>query len=453
LDAGAYIGTFGLGVSMRRPADFICFVEANRLVAGALAHNVKRNASCATTVIEALLLGDDSQPHVKILDPENLGGTSFSLEAGAHGEAPVKTVTLASLRQQFGAFDLIKLDIEGMELEVLRGDEDHLRQGQTTIWVECNEDARSLDVAAMLLSWGLEVFYFAFNSFNPDNFRRDKQPEFPWAFEAGLLAAPKVPPVLPPDNDSRSCILKKISSVDDLKDAMWRTPRWGADSWLGAADMPELAALVGRSLKSETYESFLGDAAAASVTLWQRLESTQTALEHAREIIAGERAQRGAAEHELNVAQTIVASRLQELTAEQAKNAAVNEALVAARAQTQRAEFETAKASARALAHLATLGEVREDMQSRRLPPMHVMRRTGLKRDCGRPSRPEKRRSRHCRMLKPALSGCCQHLCVAFSAMRHCCAVSCAKRGGWPVPWCGAAAVRGQHGGRNEGNV
>jgi FkbM family methyltransferase len=373
LDAGAYIGTFGLGVSMRCAADFICFIEANPLVAGALADNVRRDAGFATTVIEALLVGDDDKTHTKVVDPNNLGGTSFSVEDGPPGDASVITVTLASLRQKFGAFDLIKLDIEGMELEVLRGDEDHLRQGQTTIWVECNEDARSLDVAAMLLAWGLEIFYFAFNSFNPDNFRQDTQPEFPWAFEAGLLAAPKVPPALPPGTDSRTCSLRRISSVNDLKDALWRTPRWGAAAWVGAADMAELAALVGRSLKSETYDRFLDGSETKPATLWQRLESAEAELEHARGIIAEERMRREAAEHELEVAQNIVLSRLQELTEERAKHAAAQrdlriefeQALAAASARTQRAEFETAKASARALVHLSKLGEVREDLEAR----------------------------------------------------------------------------------------
>ena len=53
------------------------------------------------------------------------------------------------------------------------------------------------------------------------------------------------------------CILKRVRDVDELKAALWRTPRWGMTEWQGAASTQELAALMGRSLLGEAYDDYL----------------------------------------------------------------------------------------------------------------------------------------------------------------------------------------------------
>jgi FkbM family methyltransferase len=188
LDVGAFAGTFGLGVALSRPLGFLCFVEANPVMAQMLQGNVTGKTKCPVAVVEALVVGPQSGPRTGHGEPGNIGATSFYSEedAGEAVPAPSQAMTLADLRVRYGAFDLIKLDVEGMELEALLGDAEALAGGQTTLWIECNEDPRSIEVARLLLSWGLGLFYFAFPSYNPDNFNGDAGMVFPWAFEAGL---------------------------------------------------------------------------------------------------------------------------------------------------------------------------------------------------------------------------------------------------------------------------
>ncbi len=294
LDAGAFIGTFGLGIILQRRVDHLCLIEANSALIPLLEENVARNHKGAFSVTEGILGWPAFTRHHGRGDPCNLGATSFV--AGSDGVTPSqenqtvfqqRLVTLTELRALHGAFDLVKLDLEGMELGVLESDAEHLRRGETSIWVECREDPSSLDIAALLLSWGLDLYYFAFPAYNPDNFRGDPVPILPLAYEAGLLAAPKSPPFLDEEMLRHGCILRHINHEDDLKEALWRTPRWGERDWVGLGTA-EVVALAVHRLRGEEYETYLCPG-------WQpkplpdkdvlaRLTETEAALRKAEEL-------------------------------------------------------------------------------------------------------------------------------------------------------------------------
>jgi FkbM family methyltransferase len=266
LDAGAFVGTFGLGLALLRPVR-VCFVEANPAMATLLSANVAANAPGDCVVVEAMLAAPGDAPRAGRADPGNLGAASFSpaQTPACNIPAPTQALSLAELRAAHGDFDLIKLDVEFMELAILRGDTAHLSQGRVTLWVECNEDPRSLELAALLLSWGLDLFYFAFPAHNPGNFNDNAEAVFPLAFEAGLLAAPRIPPVLGAELQAMGCMLKRVRSVEEVRRALWLTPRWGMEEWREAAGGYELAALAGRSLRGEIFDEFLQPGAPAPV--------------------------------------------------------------------------------------------------------------------------------------------------------------------------------------------
>jgi len=313
LDAGAFVGTFGLGIARLRRLELLCCVEANSVILSLLDHNVQANARCPFVVLEALVAGSEANAASGHSQPGNLGSMSFSAGPDPDASGAIRAVTLASLRAEHGAFDLIKLDIEGMELDVLRGDVDFLAQGKTTLWIEANEDVRSLEIADLLLAANLELFYFAFPAFNPKNFNGDTEPVFTFAFEAGLLAAPATRPSLSPELIEAGCILRPVRCLDDLKDALWRTPRWGMAEWQGAATTEELAALVGRSILGESFADFLTSGSdvtpGAKTNIWQKLEAEQAALQDARTGLV-------LAEDALRQAQALAVERLHQLDAE-----------------------------------------------------------------------------------------------------------------------------------------
>jgi hypothetical protein len=271
LDVGAFVGTFGIGLSQLRNLDFLGFVEANANIADFLNCNIQRifteekedsqsNCGLKPIVIEAMMAAPGALLLPGVGSLKNLGSTSFSQSVSSEttvtAPPPGRIVTLAELRSHYGDFDLIKLDAEGMELDILHSDAPILSQGNTALWIECNENHRSLEIMDLLLSWELDIYYFAFPAHNPDNIYNDRTPIFPYAYEAGLLIAPSVRPALDDVLQAHHCILRPVASIRDLKDAMWHTPRWGMREWHGATH-EGIVALAGRSLKGEQYESYL----------------------------------------------------------------------------------------------------------------------------------------------------------------------------------------------------
>ncbi len=279
LDAGAFIGTFGLGLALLRPLQNLCCVEANPAIVPFLVQNITALARCPSAVVEGMLAGPGAQPRAGRGEPDNLGATSFRPidESGVSVPAPARAMTLGDLRAAHGDFDLIKLDVEGMEREVLEADAEHLSRGHVTLWIECNEDARSLDVAGLLLSWTLDLFYVAWPSYNPGNFQAHPEPVYPFAFEAALLAAPRAAPQLGTELRAQGCMLKPVRSIDDLRLALWLTPRWGEAAWERAADRGELAALAGRALRGESFPDFLRPGAGSPVPLLERANAAEAA--------------------------------------------------------------------------------------------------------------------------------------------------------------------------------
>jgi len=233
LDIGAYLGTFGLGVSLLRPLGALCAVEANPTLLPSLAANL-RLAPCPAIAIEAMVAAPDVQARAGAAPAGNASAAFFVPEApGDPVPAPARTVTLEPLRAEHGPFDMIKLDAEGMEAEILQSDAAFLVGGNTALWVECNEDPRALELCALLLGWGLQVHLFAAPVHNQDHLGPNPAPTHPWSYEAGLLAVPRRASRLDPDLQRHHCILRRIGSVAELEEALWRIPRgaWRTGRW------------------------------------------------------------------------------------------------------------------------------------------------------------------------------------------------------------------------------
>lgn len=258
-DVGAFLGTFGLGFAQLVEIKQLVCVEANPFVYPYLQENLRRNCispSIAVNAAVAAQAGTFAQEDKSITHIDNVGATRFSEYVGGRKE-PVKGTTLRELREAHGDYNILKLDIEGMETEALLGDCDFIASRRPVLWIECNENLASIGLLKVVRALNYSVIYVGFPAFRRNNFHRNPEPMFPLAYEAALLAGPKDRlGDFPNLAQSLDCIVREVSNPDDLRQALWETPRWADAGWLQLS-RPELIAMLGRSVLSQEKTTFL----------------------------------------------------------------------------------------------------------------------------------------------------------------------------------------------------
>ncbi len=267
-DGGAFLGTFGIGVAQiaaaaGQPLSRLVAIEPGADLLPFLGRNLERNAPCDAWVVSCALGAEAGRLLPGETESGNHGALAFhhpgakAAKAGAKG---VECQPPCHLRALHGGYDILKLDIEGMEHEALKGDFVYIRDHKPVIWAECNEAVSSLLLLDCLVAAGYSPCYIAFPAFRKANFRKQAELPYPMAYEAALLAAP-------PDRMAKldvaglgeEIIVRPVSSAWDLRQALWATPRWADPAWANAS-RAELVALLGRISRGEDLGRFLNDA-------------------------------------------------------------------------------------------------------------------------------------------------------------------------------------------------
>lgn len=144
LDVGANIGNHSLYLAAVYGCSVIAF-EPNAHLAEALLQSA--NINNLSEQIKVLVTGVGATPgHAgfAVNRPDNLGAQN--LVEGA-GDIPVITLDDQSLP---GPTKLIKIDVEGMELEVLRGGQQLISRDRPIIYIECAKEAAFRDILSFL---------------------------------------------------------------------------------------------------------------------------------------------------------------------------------------------------------------------------------------------------------------------------------------------------------------
>jgi FkbM family methyltransferase len=252
-DIGAHLGTFSLGMSKLAKLGRVLAIDISEQLAEHLQLNLTNNLNIPFDCIQAGVSSHIGFGSLYLRDPANRGAAQFMFSEGdtAKISSPIPATTLKALRDQFGDYGFLKLDIEGMEVEAIAGDEDYIRGCKPIIWAECNEDRRSYALLDRLLSLGYIPRYVAFPSIRSDNFRGNHEMVYPMAYEAALVgASPDRLNRLSVDAVTDPCIVRTINNHDDLRQALWDTPRWARQEWVDLSK-PELIARIGRMVRGE----------------------------------------------------------------------------------------------------------------------------------------------------------------------------------------------------------
>jgi len=126
LDIGANVGfySFFVGPLCGRSGAVHAF-EANPLLIPHLQRSAELNKSRANIIVNAVAVGKEANKTLELYDPERIGGSSVYqldwLNTGRSVTVPLTTIDEYLLKNGLGRVDVVKIDIEGSELDAFRG--------------------------------------------------------------------------------------------------------------------------------------------------------------------------------------------------------------------------------------------------------------------------------------------------------------------------------------------
>ena len=195
LDVGANIGTHTVALAKKVGTNgrVIAF-EPQRIIYQNLCANVSLNRLTNVDCLQKGVGEDTAVFPVPIMDPEkqqNFG--AFEIRGYKTGE-PVEIITIDSLSLE--ACSLIKVDVEGMEKEVLTGANDTIREFRPLMFIENNNLDKSEELIANIFAMDYVAWWVIANYFRPSNFFANEENIFSTsAPSADLFCVPAEQPV------------------------------------------------------------------------------------------------------------------------------------------------------------------------------------------------------------------------------------------------------------------
>lgn len=181
--------------------------EPQRLVFQTLCANMALNSLINVSCLPFGISDKSQTIQVKEVDymaPANFGGISIQAANQQQKTAPV---TLRPLDQAVPdcPIKLLKIDVEGMELEVLKGSQQIIKQQQPIIYIENDRQEKSKELIEYL--WGLDyqLYWYMPKLFNPNNYFKHQDNVFGNIVSVNMLAIP----------NSNNLQLTNFRKVDD----------------------------------------------------------------------------------------------------------------------------------------------------------------------------------------------------------------------------------------------
>ena len=204
LDVGANIGTHTLAFSkMVSPGGLVYAFEPQVLVFQNLCANVALNAVTNVYCKHKAIGKEKGKIFVPVMDwreQQNFG----ALRLGEYDQGEqVELTTIDSIGLK--KCELIKIDVEGMELEVLEGAKETIRKFKPILFLENNSDS-SKEIITKLLSMGYDAYWHISGYYNAQNHFSNKENIFQsYRPEINLLCFP----------EPHECGLPRVQGIED----------------------------------------------------------------------------------------------------------------------------------------------------------------------------------------------------------------------------------------------
>lgn len=161
LDIGANIGFFAVYLARHCPGGRVVAFEPGKVNVEHLRRNIELNG-LDNVEVEARGVFDTTGTLTLNFTPQNPGGSFISdtaIDAGDLESIEVVTIDTWAEDHNLQRLDIVKIDVEGSELRVIRGADRTLRRFKPALFVECNpvslrrfQHAEPSDLVAMLRS-------------------------------------------------------------------------------------------------------------------------------------------------------------------------------------------------------------------------------------------------------------------------------------------------------------
>ena len=210
VEAGANFGTHTVAMAqMVGESGRVLAFEPQRLVFQAMVANVALNALTNVATCHAALGAAPGNIKVPVLNPakgHNFGGCSVN---GHDNGETLAVLTIDSLT--LSRCRLLKIDVEGMECEVLEGARDTIARCRPVLYVENDRKAHSEQLIRLIQSFNYRLWWHLPPLFNADNFRADAENLLGNLLSVNMVCLPQEMPttvdlreILSPQDDWRA---------------------------------------------------------------------------------------------------------------------------------------------------------------------------------------------------------------------------------------------------------
>jgi FkbM family methyltransferase len=199
VDAGTHLGTFAIPFARHiGPTGKVIGFEPQPFIYECLMDSIMLNKMPYIT-IHHCCVGNVARD-LEIATPDynqagNFGGVPFT-EAGydeAHFTKQMIKTHCVRLDDMFdeSRFNFLKIDVEGMELEVLQGAEKSIRKFRPAIFMENNRPDKSPEVVRTLFDMGYRTWWHTGMLYNPDNFNKCAENIYGVMSNTNMLCLPR----------------------------------------------------------------------------------------------------------------------------------------------------------------------------------------------------------------------------------------------------------------------
>lgn len=199
VDVGANIGALTVPIAQKCHRGRVVAIEAQLVNFHFLCANVVTNSLLHVIPIHAAA-GTECKPiTVPFLDPRkphNFGGLNIQVDAPG---MPVSMITVDSLG--LNRCDLIKIDVEGMEPDVLKGAAETIKKFRPMLYVEADREESYTETMELITSMHYDIVDHKPQLFNFPNFANQPKNVFGVIVSHNLICRPRPIPATPPLRD------------------------------------------------------------------------------------------------------------------------------------------------------------------------------------------------------------------------------------------------------------